>query len=685
MKDYAAAGIKNIAVAGHGGAGKTSLIEAMLYRAGQIDRLGSTAEGNTVSDYDPEEIRRTASLSLSVVPCLYGDQKINLLDAPGQFEFEAGLHEAIHAADSVMIVVSGKSGVTVGAKKAFSLAKASGRARLIFVNKLDRESADFYRVLADLKAAFGAEVCPLVVPYVEDHKVQCYINLIDLKAYSYDKKGNAVEVPMPDYEQRLEGLMEAISEAVAETDETLFEKFFSGEKFTHMEFITGLHAGIKNGTITPVFCGSALELAGINLLLGGVTEMLPSAAEMAGLTAEDPVGNAVSVACDEKTPTVAYVFKTVADPFVGKMSYIKVVSGALTPDQQVVNMTTGQTEQLGKLCFITGKKQEDAKKIPAGDIGVAAKLSAVTGDTLCAPDYRVKTPAVVYPVPCHTVAVAAKNKGDEGKISQGISRLLEEDPTLSFSVNSETHQQLLSGMGEQHLEVAAAKLKNKFGVEITLAPPIIPYRETIRKKVKVQGRHKKQTGGHGQFGDVWIEFEPCDSETLVFEEKVFGGSVPKGFFPAVEKGLQECMQHGVLAGYPTVGVKATLVDGSYHPVDSSEMAFKTAAGIAFRAGMEQADPMLLEPIMAVAVTAPDSATGDLMGEFNKRRGRVLGMNPASESGLTVIEAEAPQSELTDFVTVMRQITQGSGSFTLRFARYEPLPAHLAQAIIDAAK
>lgn len=684
MKQYNANNIKNIAIIGHGGSGKTTLVEALLYKTGATDRFGNIADGTTVCDFDSEEIKRKASIGLSIAPFEYKDCKVNLLDAPGLFDFVGGMSEAIRAADSVIVTVSGKSGLTTGSKKAYKLAKKQGKARMIYVGKLDRESADFYKVLEQLKAEFGPSICPLVVPYVEEHKVQCYIDLIDMKAYRYEN-GTPMEVDLPPSEHRIEGLLTAISEAVAETDDELFEKYFSGEKFTHDELLRGIHKGVRLGDITPVFCGSSTEMEAVDMLLKGIQQLLPSAQEAAIETAYDSNGKEVAVSCDDDKDLIAYVFKTVADPFVGKLSYVKVISGKLTADSAPKNATTDEIEKMGKLLLLRGKKQEDVTVITAGDIGAVTKLSANTGDTLYF-GKKLTLKKADFPKPCYSMAILPIKKGDESKISQGIRRLLEEDLTLSYEHNHETHQRIISGLGEQHLDVVVAKLKNKFGVEMTLEPPIVAYRETIRKKVKVEGKHKKQSGGHGQFGHVWIEFEPCDSDDLVFEEKVFGGAVPKGYFPAVEKGLKDAMLKGVIAGYPMVGLKATLVDGSYHPVDSSEMSFKMAAALAYKAGIPQASPVLLEPIGSLKVLVPDSGTGDMMGELNKRRGRVLGMNPADEEeGMTVIEAEVPMSEMADFTTVVRQMTQGSGSFTLTFERYEQLPGQLEAKVIEEAK
>ncbi len=685
MKQYLAARIRNIALTGHSDSGKTSLAEALLFKAGASDRLGKTSEGNTICDFDPEEIKRKVSVCTAVAPFAWGSTKINLIDTPGLFDFAGEAAQGVRAAESLLIAVSGKSGVDVGTEKAYKMAKDLSKATLFFVSKLDVEHSDFYKVFEELKSTFGPSVCPIVVPYVEDQQVKCYINLIDMKAYTYDDKGEAHEVDMPDFGHRLDGLTAAVSEAVAETDESLFEKYFSGEKFTRDEIIRGVHTGVTNGSISPVLCGCSTNLQGIDMLLDCIVDLLPSPWEKGAEVAVDAEGEPVEVPCTDEAPLAAYVFKTIADPFVGKLSYVKVISGKLAADSAPINSRTGQPERLGKIIYIRGKKQEDTAYITAGDIGAVTKLAATeTGDALCDPKKVLSFDPIHFPHPCLTMAIKAEAKGDEAKIASALQRLMEEDPTLAYENNAETHQQLISGLGEQHLDVLVSKLKNKFGVSVSLEVPRVAYRETIRKKVKVQGKHKKQSGGHGQFGDVWVEFEPTVGDNLVFEEKVFGGAVPKSFFPAVEKGLQDCVKHGVLAGYPVVGLKATLVDGSYHPVDSSEMSFKMAASLAYKAGMPQASPVLLEPIGNLKVYVPDSNTGDIIGDLNKRRGRVLGMNPAND-GLQEIEADVPMSEMSDFATAIRSMTQGRGYFTLEFARYEQLPSNLEAKVIEEAK
>lgn len=681
--EYAQDKVRNIVLAGHSGAGKTTLAEALLYATKAIDRQGRVEDGNTVCDYDAEEIKRKASLSLSLAPVEQDDVKFNMIDVPGLFDFELGLYEAMPAAESTVICVSARDGFQVGAQKAYRLAEKLNKARMIYISKIDVENADYYKVLEELKTKLGPSVCPVVIP-VDQAGGLIYVNLIENKAYKY-VNGTPHEVPMPSIGHRMEGLVAAMSEAVAETDEKLMEKFFEGEAFTSEELCDGIRMGVKTGTITPVVCGNPTKLEAIDMLIWAMRKMLPSAARAAAMTAYDSVGNEVVAECDENEPLMAYVFKTVADPFVGKMSYVKVVSGVLKNDSPLVNGRTGESERMGKLLYVRGKKQTDTDKICAGDIGAVTKLSsAKTGDTLCAPVRILKVAAPQFPNPTMTMAIKVKQKGDESKIGAAIQRMLEEDCTLKYEVNPETVQQLISGLGEQHLDVTMAKIKSKFGVEVELVKPRIAYRESIRKKVKAEGKHKKQTGGHGQFGHVWIEFEPYDGQELKFETNVFGGSVPKNYFPAVEKGLQESVKRGVIAGYPVVGLKATLLDGSYHPVDSSEMAFKTAASLAYKAGLAEAGPVLLEPIGTLKAYVPDNNTGDVMGEVNKRRGRVLGMS-AAEDGLQLVEAEVPESEMANFTTYMRQLTQGRGYFTFEFVRYEQLPSMLEDKVKEEAK
>lgn len=687
MKTFDCTKIKNIAVAGHAGSGKTSLCEALLYKSGASDRLGKVLDGNTVSDYNAEEIKRKCSIYTSLSHFEKDEFKINLLDTPGLFDYAGEMREGIFASGSVIITVSGKSGVKVGTHKAYDYAVETGKPRMFVVTKLDDDNANFNNVLTQLKAEFGPTVCPVVVPVIADRKIVSFVNLIEMKAYKYDENGNAVETEMPTAEvaenmgYRIDGLIEAVSEAVAETDEELFEKFFSGEAFTQKELIDGIHNGMNKGIITPVTCVSSTNLAGVDMLLKEISLLLPAPSEKEKKIGETADGDMVEIECDENAPLSAFVFKTVADPFVGKMSYLKVFSGKLVTGKEVVNATNGATEKVGKLMTLSGKKTEEISEASCGDIVVATKMNISTNDTICDPSRVVKLETISFPKPCYKMAVKAKAQGDESKISSAISRLCEQDLTISYTHDKQTNEMILAGLGGLHLDTTVGKLDTDFGAKLDLVSPKISYKETIRKKVKVQGKHKKQSGGHGQYGDVWIEFEPCISDELVFEERVFGGAVPKNFFPAVEKGLQDSVKKGVLAGFPVVGLKAILVDGSYHPVDSSEMAFKMAASIAYKEGLKQAEPVILEPIGALNVIVPDENTGDIMGELNKKRGRVLGMNPTEKRGLTEVIAEVPMSEMQDFALILRQMTQGRGEFTFERARYEQLPPQLVGDVI----
>ncbi|MCQ2478311.1 MAG: elongation factor G [Clostridia bacterium] len=663
MKHYDENQIKNIAILGHGGSGKTTLADAFLYYGKASDRIGKSADGTSVFDFDPEEKKRASSVSASVCALEINGIKMNIIDAPGQFDFAGGVTEAVSASDSVIIALSGKSGLTVGAKQAFEKAKNAKKGIAFFIGKLDSSHAHFYRVISSLVANYGAVVCPVVVPYVEEESVKCYVNLIENKAYSFDGITQK-EFRMP-VSNDIEQMRNMLLEAVASADEALMEKYFGGEEFTEQELIDGLKKGVLSGDICPVFCGVQQTGDGIPLLCDYVCKIMPSAKD-AGF--------------ESSGENAAYIFKTIADPFVGKLSYFKVLSGKITADMKLKNDRDGSEERISKVMFLKGGKQEDTDLISAGDIGSVAKLSgALTGDTL-SDTGKASAQKAEFPLPCLQVAVYPKNKGDDEKISAGLMRLCEEDLTLKVYNDPLTKELILSAMGEQHIDIVVSRLKSKFGVEVELKAPKIAYRETIKKSVKAQGRHKKQSGGHGQFGDVWIEFEPCESEELVFEEKVFGGAVPKNFFPAVEKGLKESTVKGVLAGFPMVGIKATLVDGSYHPVDSSEMAFKTAASLAFKEGISNANPVLLEPVGTLKVLVPDEMLGDVIGDINKRRGRIIGMNPQSNK-LQEVVGEVPIAEMADFATSMRSITQGTATFTLEFARYEEVPANLAEKII----
>ena len=677
MKQYPQNLIHNIALLGHGGSGKTTLADAMLFYAGATDRIGKTGDSTTVMDFDAEEKKRKVSVSTAVYALEASGHKINLIDAPGLFDFAGGVCEALAAADSAIIAVSGKSGLTVGAKQSFEKARMLGKSVAFFVGKLDSTHAHFYRVLSALAGNYGAVICPIVVPYIEGDELKCYINLIENKAYSC----NGIEMKemrLP-VSSEIDDMRSMLLEAIASTNEELMEKYFAGEEFTEEEMISGLSLGVKNGDICPVYCGIQQTGDAVPMMLDNLIRIMPSVADCTYKTAD---GKDEAYTADGDIALT--VFKTIADPFVGKLSYFKVLSGTLKGDTRLINNRTSEEERLSKLMFLKGGKQEDTAEIIAGDIGAVAKLGSVlTGDTLSVKG-NIAAAKIDFPAPNLSVAVYPKAKGDEEKITQAFNRMMEEDPTISVYINTETKEQILEALGEQHIDVIVSRLKSKFGAEVELTKPKIAYRETIRKPVKVQGRHKKQSGGHGQFGDVWIRFEPCESEELVFEDEVFGGAVPKNFFPAVEKGLRECTAKGVLAGYPVVGVKAVLYDGSYHPVDSSEMSFKMAAAIAFKEGIPQTSPVLLEPIGTLKVTVPDEMLGDVIGDINKRRGRIIGMNPV-ENKLQEIIGEVPIAEMSDFSTAMRSITQGTAVFSLEFARYEEVPQQIAQKIIDAAK
>ena len=678
MKAYNAKDIRNIAIAGHGGRGKTSLAEAMLYLAKATDRLGRVADGNTVLDYDAEEKRRVASVSTAVAPLEWKDVKVNIIDTPGMFDFAGGMAEGMRAAECTLIVTGGgMEKFDVGAEKALKAANKRGIAKMFAVTRLDSENNDFYRTFNTIVAQVGASACPMVVPQIVDGKIVAYVNLVTNKAYSYTY-GNANEIAMPD-DERINHMRDIFNEAVASADDALMEKFFEGEEFTQEEIVNGLKGGVASGAVVPVFACAGYTMDAVDMLLDGIVNFAPNAAEYAG---------EADIKCDENGPLAAICFKTVADPFVGKMSYFKVVSGKLTADVQAVNSRTGEPERMGKLVTVRGGKQEDTAAIPAGDIGAVTKLAnTITGDTLYAPKNEAVLDGVDFPAPCISMAVKVRKKGEEEKVASGMLRLAEEDPTISFKINKETREQVVSGLGEQHLDVIKSKLKVKFGVEVDLTVPRVAYRETIRKVVDKQGRHKKQSGGHGQFGDVWIRFEPyMGEEDFVFtSDEVVGGAVPKNFFPAVEKGLRECIAKGLIAGYPMVGIKAALHDGSYHPVDSSEMAFKTAAALAFKAAVPDAQPTILEPVGLLKAYIPESKFGDIMGDITKRRGRVIGMGASEEPALQEFIAEVPMAEMGDFATVLRSVTQGRGYFTLDFVRYEDAPMNVQQKVIEEAK
>lgn len=684
MKIYPADKIRNVVFLGHGGKGKTSLIEAMLYLAKATERFGKVDDGNSVCDFDPEEIKRKISVSLSLASFDWNGTKINAIDTPGYFDFEGDAISGAAAADAAVIVLTADNGNTVGTYKALKLCKANNLAKAFFINRADDENANYYETLETLRSEYGSEIIPVVLPAIQGGKIECYVNLLDDEAYSFDK-GVAKKVAVPAYMQdKVSQYKDALSEAIAEVSEELMDKYFSGETFTADEMKNGLSIGVANGTISPVYPGVALTLEGVSLLLDGITHLLPSPVQAHKRFAQKG-DQEVELDVNSKD-TVAQVFKTVADDFVGKVSYFRVFSGEIKSDVQVYNPRTSSNEKIAHVYNVVGKKQIEVDSIPAGDIGAVTKMPSIsTCDTMCAQNNEVIVPSFNFPKPCLTKAIAPKSKGDEEKVALGLRKLMEEDPTVSFENNAETRQQLISGLGETHIDVLVSKLKNsKSGVSVDLFDAKVPYREKIRKKVEAEGKHKKQSGGHGQFGHVWIEFEPCDSDDLIFEERVFGGSVPKNFFPAVEKGLRDSVQKGILAGYPVVGLKATLFDGSYHPVDSSEMSFKMAASLAYKEGLAKASPVILEPIASLKVFIPDDLMGDVMGDVSKRRGRILGMNPSDERGIQVVDAEVPMAEMSDYATFLRSLSQGKGWFEQKFERYDEAPSNVAEKVIEAA-
>ncbi|HOQ76515.1 MAG TPA: elongation factor G [Thermoclostridium sp.] len=682
MKDYSAEKVRNVCLLGHGGAGKTTLAEAMLFITGATDRFGSVVDGNTVMDFDSEEIKRKISISTSLAPVEWKGMKINIIDTPGYFDFAGEMIEGLSVADGAAILVGAKDGLQVGTEKAWDAVEQKKIPRMFVISKLDEENSDFSKVFNELQDKFGKSVIAIQIPLVENGKITGIIDVPRMKAITLNGK-DIQEKDVPDnLKDEAESYREGIFEAVAETSEELMDKYFSGEPFTEEEVAKGIKMGVKSGDIAPVLCASAVQKLGIHLFMDTVANLFPAHCEKETIKARNAAnGEPVELKTSDSEILAVRVFKTIVDPFVGKISFVKVISGSLSSDTTVYNPKKDKMEKIGNLFIMKGKQQINTTKLSCGDIGAVAKLTVTaTNDTLCTKDKPVILDEIDFPEPMLGMAVVPKAKGDEEKISTGLQRLLEEDPTFKMELNAETKQTLIYGLGDQHLDVITSKLKNKFKVDVDLINPKVPYRETIRKKVKVEGKHKKQSGGHGQFGVVVIEFEPGEAEDLTFEEKIFGGAVPKQYFPAIEKGLRESMQKGVLAGYPVVNLKATLVDGKYHEVDSSEMSFKIAASLAYKEGMKQASPVLLEPICRVEVLVPDSYMGDIIGDLNKRRGRVLGMNPHGH-GIQQVVAEVPMAEMSRYATDLRSITQGRGSYTMKFERYEEAPPNVAEKVI----
>jgi len=686
MKFYATENIRNIALTGHGGDGKTTLAEAMLFTSGGLERMGRVEEGNTNSDYDPEEIKRQISINTALAPVEWNNHKLNIIDAPGFFDFAGELQSAYYLCDSALILVNALSGLSVGAEKAFDYTKKHSMPRAVFINQMDKENVNFKNTFDQLKEKYGPSMTLMQLPIGEGLSFKGVIDILDNKAYQFDGKSlKPIDIPA-NMADEVASIREGIIENAAENDEELMEKFFGGEELSKEDIVKGLKDGIAAGDTVPVFLGSAAQNHGISLLMDSLVSLMPSPAVISKKAKNTKTGEELTLTADPKKHFAAQVCKTVVDKFVGKISIFKVLSGELTGDTNMVNTNKGKPEKFGGLFLMKGKKQVNVDKLTAGDIGAVAKLQFTdTGDTLSDAAFPVIAEAIAFPEPSISLAVTAKKQGEEDKVFGGLNKLKEEDPTFTIAKQTETSDTLISGLGELHLEVVCRKLTNKFEVEADLKDPKVPYRETIKKKVQAQGRHKKQSGGHGQFGDCWIEFEPMhdSTETFEFVDKIVGGVVPRQYIPAVEKGLRESLPKGVLAGYPMVNIRATLYDGSYHSVDSSEMAFKIAAHLAFKKGCTEAGPVLLEPISKVQVMIPDEYMGDIIGDLNRRRGRILGMNP--DDGMQIVEAEVPLSEMFKYATDLRSMTQARGSFKLTFERYDELPSNLAAKVIEAAK
>ena len=687
MANYQTKDIRNIALMGHGSEGKTTLTEALLFAAKAIDRQGRVEDGNTVTDFDPEEIKRGISISAATAPIEWKQKMINIVDVPGYFDFIGEAMGPLRVVETAGIVVSAVGGISVGAEKAWKLATKNHVAKMFIVNQMDREHADFHKVEAALREKFGNSVVPILLPIGDGADFKGVVNVLENKAYERTNKGEPKEIPVPaDMADAIEAALEEITEAAAMSDDELTMKYLDEGSLSHEEILEGFKIGMFSGIISPVVPCSALTGVGVAKMLDVMADFLPSPKRAVYTGVNPKNGDEVSRKCNNDEPFSAFVFKTIADPFVGKLSLFKVMSGSVAGSSSLYNSSADKNEKITGLFVLRGKKQISTPQLNAGDLGALNKLQYTnTGDTLCDPANPIQYPAIEYPTPCISKAVFAAKQGEEDKVFSGLARLMEEDPSIRLEKNVETTETCLAGQGELHLEVIRSKLATKFGAQATLEDPRIPYRETIRKKVSCQGRHKKQSGGHGQFGDVWIEFSPTadPSVDFEFEDAVVGGAVPRNFIPSVDKGLRENIVKGVLAGYPMVGLHAKLYDGSYHPVDSSEMAFKTAARIAYKKGCMDASPVLLEPIMHVEVTVPDEYMGDVMGDMSKRRGRIMGTNQVEEGQL--LEAEAPLAEMFKYATDLRSMTQSRGSFTMKFERYEEVPSNVAQKIIENAK
>ncbi len=690
MNVYGTKQIRNVALLGHGGAGKTTLVEAMALVSGITKRMGNVVDGSTISDYDKEEIKRQFSISTSLVPIEYkgenGPVKINFLDTPGYFDFVGEVEEAISVADAAIIVINCKAGIEVGTEKAWELCEKYNLPRIIFVTNMDDDHASYRDLVMKLETRFGRKIAPFHMPIRENEKFVGFVNVVKMGGRRFTNLSDYEECPIPDYcEKNLTLYREALMEAVAETNEEFMERYFAGEEFTYQEISSALRENVINGSIVPVMLGSGINAQGAKMLLQAVDKYLPSPDHFECIGVDISTGERFVAKYDDSVSLSMRVFKTIVDPFIGKYSLVKVCTGTLKPDMASYNVNKETEEKIGKVYTLRGKEQIELPELHAGDIGAVAKLNVTqTGDTLA-----IRTAPILYhkpeiSVPYTYMRYQTKTKGDDDKVASALAKLMEEDQTLKSVADKENRQTLLYGIGDQQLEVVVSKLLNRYKVEVELSKPKFAFRETLRKKVEAQGKYKKQTGGHGQYGDVKMSFEPSgDLETpYVFEEQVFGGAVPRNYFPAVEKGIQECVLKGPLAGYPVVGLKTILLDGSYHPVDSSEMAFKMAASLAFKKAFMEANPVLLEPIASVKVTVPDKFTGDVMGDLNRRRGRVLGMN-SNHHGKQIIEADVPMSEMFGYNTDLRSMTGGIGVFEYEFSRYEQAPGDIQKKEVEA--
>ena len=684
MKDYLAQQVRNICLLGHSGSGKTSVVEAMLFTTNAIERMGKATDGNSALDYDSEEIKRGLSVFTTLAPVEWKGAKINFIDTPGYLDYVGEQEAGIAVADNALIVVNAKEGVESGTEKAWKKVKERETPTIFFINKIDEENASFDKTYEQLRETFGKSVIPFEMPILENNEVVGSVNILKKKAWYHNNKTEAQPVP-EELEGRVEEYWEQIAEAVAMSDDALMEKFFEGEAFTEAEILKGVRIGVRSGEICPVYCGSAINQTGIIRLMDLIIEYFPSYAEKGVISAHTPKGEVIELKTNEDEDFTAQVFKTIVDPFVGRISFIKVMSGVLSSDASIINVQKEKSEKINQIYSIQGKHQIGVGKLFTGDIGALVKLQYTdTNDTLATKNKLVVFDPIEFSEPMLGVALWPKTKNDEDKMSTALQKMEEEDPSIRVEKNSETNELILYGMGDQHIDVIVSKLKSKYKVELDLTDPKVPYRETITGTVTAEGKHKKQSGGSGQFGHVFITFEPSDSEDMVFEEKIFGGAVPKQYFPAVEAGLRESMNKGVLAGFKVVGVKASLVDGKYHDVDSKEIAFKSAARLAYKAGMPKAKPMLLEPIVKVDVLVPEEYTGTVIGDLNKRRGIILGMELVSEKE-QVVNAEVPMSEMMRYTSELRSFTQGRGSFKMAFHRYEICPPQIADKVIATAK